>query len=105
MFALPASQPVVAATPAKSTVIATEPQQQITRIQLVADGNTSAGIALVVFLGVMAFAFLLLRHGLAWRKTLVRGEKFVLSHPMFDIIAVAIVTASVLLTRTSGLIR
>jgi uncharacterized protein YkwD len=97
---------VATATPAKSTPVVAEPQQQqITRVQLVADGNTSAGIALVILLGVVAFAFLLLRHGLAWRKTLVRGEKFVLRHPVFDIVAVVIVTASVLLTRTSGLIR
>jgi hypothetical protein len=93
-------------SPTKSTSVGAEPQQQqITRIQLVANGNTSDGIALVVIFGVVAFAFLLLRHGLAWRKTLVRGEKFVLRHPVFDIIAVTVVTASVLLTRTSGLIR
>jgi len=105
MFASLASQSVIAATPAKSTPVAEPQQQQITRIQLVADGSTSTGVAIVVLLGAVAFAFLLLNHGLAWRKTLVRGEKFVLRHPVFDIVAIAIVTASVLLTRTSGLIR
>ena len=112
----PASQPVntpVATTlpssnNTKTTTTLTmtvEPQQQISRIQLVASGNTTLGVSLVVILGCAAFVFLILRHGMAWRKTLNRGEQFVLHHPSLDVIATVLVVASVILTRYSGIIR
>jgi hypothetical protein len=93
-------------TIANHTPATTEPpQQQITHIQLVAAGSTTSGVLLVVVFGCAAFAFLLIRHGIAWRKTLARGEKFVLHHPTLDIVASVVIVACVILTRASGLIR
>ncbi|MGH7142444.1 MAG: CAP domain-containing protein [Candidatus Saccharimonadales bacterium] len=98
----PSTAPAAASD--KSNVI--EPQQEpISRIQLVATGDPSEGVLLLTLFGFGAFAFLLFRHGIAWRKTLLRGEKFVLQHPLLDFIAITLVTASVIMSRTAGLIR
>lgn len=99
------NQPATVSAKSTNTPAVTEPQQQISRIQLVAAGNSTLGIMLVVILGCAAFAFLILRHGLAWRKTFIRGEQFMLHHPSLDIIASILVVASVILTRASGIIR
>jgi uncharacterized protein YkwD len=111
--AQPVNTPVAttqpAATPttsASQTPATTEPpQQQIIRIQLVADGSTNSAVLLVVVFGSAAFAFLLIRHGIAWRKSIGRGQRFVIRHPTLDIAASLVIIVCIILTRASGLIR
>jgi hypothetical protein len=55
-----------------------------------------ASLALLVFL---------LRHSFAWHKVLIKGERFVIRHPLLDIAFVAIATAGFILTQTTGIIK
>ncbi len=112
----PVSQPI--STPVATTepstkltpevtkaAVAAESQQQISRIQLVAAGSTTLAVLLVILFGCAAFAFLVIRHGMAWRKTFVRGERFILRHPSLDMTAAFVVAVSVILTRVTGIIK
>src|SRR5262249_52085920 len=84
----PAASPASPPPTAKNTLTpAPQPQpQRVARLQLVARSTTLPWSTLVITLiGILALAALLLRHSLAWHKFLVRGERFVLHHPIFDL--------------------
>jgi hypothetical protein len=92
------------ATPS-DTVTPTQPnEQRISRFQLVASDTPMNSFALILF-GLAATLFILLRHGLAWRKVLTRGEAFVLHHPLLDVSAATVISLSIILSHTVGLIR
>ena len=79
-------------------------EQRITRIQLVSS-NTPINTLAVSMFGLAACGFFLLRHGLAWRKVLVHGERFVLRHPLLDVSAAVFISLSIIFSHTAGLIR
>lgn len=109
----PAATPVSTAAPAASNPAndtsrkqdTIEPsQQRVTQLELVSS-NTPLNALAVVLLGGSAFAFLIVRHSWAWRRMLVKGEKFVLHHPVLDISAITVISAVLVLSHTAGLIR
>lgn len=114
----PAPAPAPAATPAATTQPATskpvsitqkqdtvEPAaQRVTQLELVSS-NTPLNTLAIVMLGISAGTFLVVRHSWAWRKMLVKGEKFALRHPLLDISAMVVVSAVLALSHTAGLIR
>lgn len=92
------------------TVVASNPvdsvdQQRVARVQLFTAGNASWSLFAMTMLATGALILFLFRHALAWHKVLVRGERFVLHHPLFDIAAVSISMVGFVLSQTSGLIR
>ena len=93
-----------AATPAPAKHIDTTQPKDISRIQLVA-ANASLNTLGLLAIAVAAFAFVLFRHTFAWHKVLVRGERFVLKHPVLDMTAISLVTVSIILSQTAGFIR
>jgi uncharacterized protein YkwD len=108
MYASPAT--TEAATLGASTHTSEAPvldhssSRHVARVQL-ASGSSAWGVILVSLLGLAGFALVVPRHSFAWRKALVRGERFVLKHPLLDIIGVSLVAASIILTHTAGIIR
>lgn len=118
----PAPTPVAASQPAPAVVQPSTPaatakqipsgvakvvpmnEQRISRFQLVA-ANMPLNSMVLLFFAAAAFLFVLLRHGLAWRKVIMRGEAFVLHHPALDVVMVALITVTVVLTHTAGLIK
>jgi uncharacterized protein YkwD len=64
----------------------------------------ATGFAIGV-VSTMAVILLLVRHSIAWRRLVNRGELFVLHHPLLDTVMVAIVVAAVILTTTVGSIQ
>ncbi len=110
---VPTTSPIATSTPATAAKpkeqnnqnATLEPsQQRITRFQLVASSAPMNTLALGIF-GLSAFGFVLVRHGWAWRKVLVHGEAFVLRHPILDIAAATLISFSIILSHTVGLIR
>ena len=99
---------LIPAATAKSSLAnlpAPEPvSQNIARFQLVSD-NTAVNYFVIGMIGVACFALLLMRHSLAWHRRLVRGERFILRHPAFDVAAVVVVSLSIILGHTAGLIK
>lgn len=97
-------------TPAKQSVSTdAQPQtltdQEIARVDILTNGNAQwAAIALSVLATVAAVNFIV-RHGRLWRKYILKGENFVIKHPLLDIAIVGVGVLAFLLTRTSGFIQ
>jgi hypothetical protein len=97
-----ASAPASTTTEKQNTV---EPStQHITQLELVSSNTPFSTLALAL-LGFSACAFIVVRHSLAWRKMLVKGERFVLHHTLLGVIAITIVSAVLAVSHTAGLIR
>lgn len=103
-----ASQPLTEAPPANNAagnVSATVPEQQVSRIELVANGSApwslfaiSAGVTILLIVFIT-------RHGFAWHRMWVRGEAFVLKHKFLDVIIVSSIMVGYILSRTVGVIQ
>ena len=98
-----AKTPSSSTTPPKQTTPV--PSSQISRVQLISSSNVAWSQFAVSMLASIALLAFLLRHSFAWHKVLVRGERFVLHHPMLDIAFVAIATLGFILLQSSGTIR
>jgi hypothetical protein len=81
------------------------PEQKISRIQLTANGENEWSMMATLVIVTVALALLIVRHGLAWHRLLNRSEKFVLKHPLLDMVATSVVVVAVVLSQTSGVIR
>ncbi len=91
-----------AGEPAKAD---TSASKEVARVQVITAANvawTQFALSMLVSVAMLVF---LLRHSFAWHKFLVRGEQFILHHPLLDIAFVAIATLGTILLQTSGVIR
>jgi uncharacterized protein YkwD len=75
----------------------------VSRLQSMAAPAASGFIVGVI--GSLAVVAVLIRHGIAWRKLVSRGELFVLHHPLLDTLFVAIAVISILLSTSTGFIH
>lgn len=77
----------------------------VSRIQLLTDGRAAwSALALSALTGA-ALALFVVRHGFRVRRSISRGEAFIVHHPYLDIAIVFIAVAGFVLTRSSGIIR
>ena len=79
--------------------------QQVSRVEVLTAANVSWSQLAVSMLAAIALLAFLLRHSFAWHKALIRGEKFILHHPMLDILLIATATIGFILLQSSGTIR
>ncbi len=103
-YAQPTDQLAVTAYvkgPAPTVTVATT-AQPVSRLQTVAS-NQGLQLAVAAICGA-AIVLFIVRHGRAWHKRLVRGEQFVLHHPLFDVVLASIVVLAFLLLPTVGTI-
>jgi hypothetical protein len=113
MYGLPASSTIglsaqVPATAENSSLSAnaqTLPSKNVSHLAVLMDGNAPWALFVVSSLLGACIALLVVKHGMAWHKKLLRGEAFVLRHPLLDIIVVSGVMAMFVLTRSAGFIR
>lgn len=101
-YAQPVSSAVLGTNVTSPTNIAAQP---VSRIQLLAGNQSAWALLAVVTVTAAAMALFLLRHGYRLHRLLSNGEAFIVHHPYIDIAIVFIITAGVVLTRTSGIIR
>ena len=76
--------------------------ENVSRIEAITPALSGFAVGVI---GTLALVFVLVRHGIAWRKLISRGELFVLHHPMLDTLFVAIAVAAVILSSTTGFIH
>jgi hypothetical protein len=77
----------------------------VSRFEVLTAGNAQWAIMVLAALASMAAISFVYRHGKMWRRYLVKGERFIIKHPLYDICLVAAVVVSVVLSRTSGFIQ
>jgi hypothetical protein len=108
MYASPATSYSTAVQPVQTTTAAvkgsTITTQPVSRVALLSAGQTSLLPMIVASLTTLGLATFVFRHGRALHRSLVKGEVFVMSHPLLDITLVAIVTAGFVLGQASGYI-
>jgi len=98
-----ASTPVAASTP-PSNVLGVATTQPVSRIQVLTGNNSQLALLAIIAISGGAMALFLLRHGYRVHRLLNKGEAFVVHHPYLDIAIVFVITAGIVLTRSSGII-
>lgn len=79
--------------------------KEIARIDVMTNGNMQwASLALSAIATISIIGFVA-KHGRLWRKYILRGEAFIIHHPVLDIALVAISVLGFVLTRASGFIQ
>lgn len=77
----------------------------VARIQLLTSGQAPWSVFAISLISSIAVLIFILRHGLYWRRALVKGESFMMHHPLLDILIVGVATLGIILTRSAGVIR
>ncbi len=102
---LPANATSIEDAPEDTKGADTVPSQDVSRMRTLSVSRVALSqfsISIIVFATLLAF---LLRHSLAWHRVLRRGERFILHHPLLDILLIAVATLGFVLLQTSGTIR
>ncbi|MET0779629.1 MAG: CAP domain-containing protein [Candidatus Saccharimonadales bacterium] len=90
---------------AKASNNKTVDTKNVSRIQLITNGQAAWSTFVVSVLAVVCVSVFVLRHGLFWHRTLVKGEAFITRHKFLDIALVAGAVIGFILTRSAGIIR
>ena len=77
----------------------------VSRVQLLTGGQAPWSMFAVSLLASTALIVFLMRHGLRLKRLMVKGETYVLHHPLVDLLIIVVITVGYILTRTSGFIR
>lgn len=93
------SPDIVTANPASKQVM---DSKRVARIQLMTNGIAPWSMFAVSSLAALAVGIFILRHGLFWRRALVKGERFIVKHPLLDIALVGLAVLGFVLTRSAG---
>lgn len=89
-----------------ASLLSTEPQsRKVTKIDLFARGNAPWAASLIGIVIGVGLAMLFVKHGLAFKRALKRGERFAVKHPLVDITVVIIICAGIVLISGAGLVR
>jgi hypothetical protein len=98
-----ASAPTTSPTASADTV---QPMaKRIARMQLLNPDSSQLTVLIVSAVTAITAAWFVLRHGLLWRRVLVRSETFIVRHRLLDIIIVSATMLGFILTRTAGMIH
>ena len=73
--------------------------------QLLAGGRLPGINLLIVVSALFGLGLLLIKHSLALRKSLIKGERFALHHPLFDITVLSFLGLCAMLLQNTGVIR
>lgn len=79
--------------------------QQVARIELLTSGNAEWSMFAVTVVTAAAAAIFFFKHGLLWRRVILKGETFVHKHPFMDVALVSLAVIGFILTRSDGIIR
>lgn len=103
-FTVPSPAAVAGASDSSSN--GREPATQlVSRVQLLNGGQptwTTFAVSLIASSAIIVF---LIRHGLYLRRIFMKGELYVVHHPILDFVIITIATVGFILTRTSGFLR
>ena len=95
----------VATSATKIASVPEPPSRRVARIQLLTTGNAPWSLFAVSSIASVGLCILILRHLRSWQKVVVSGEKFVIRHGYLDIVLVALIMVTFILSRSSGVIR
>ncbi len=83
-----------------------EPASRTIAVSQLLSGGRVPGINLfIVISALFAIGLLFIKHSLALRKVFVKGERYALQHPLFDITVASFLGLCFMLLQASGVIR
>lgn len=96
-------------TPSPAPVTTESPvtRQEVKQVNVIEAASSGRAAWLSFAVGLVSgisIAVLILKHGLLIRKLFVRGEDYVMHHPIFDLVLLSLAVVGILLTRTTGFI-
>lgn len=86
-------------TAARSGVLGAS-TQAVSRLSLVSTSTRIAATVAIVCGGALLIFFT--RHTLAWRRVLVKGERFMLEHPLFDVVLMSAIVITLVISNAAG---
>lgn len=98
----PTGSDTVTAAGTKPTEVLAGEAQPVSRIQLlsgtIAPWSSAALAVIVILLGAIYVS----KHGLAWKKVLINGERFVNKHKILDTLIVVVIVGGIVMLQTVG---
>lgn len=88
-----------------STTATLAPHRNVSRVQLLTQGQAPWSVTIVGLVGLLAAAWFLVRHFKIWKRVVVESEEFVVRHPVLDVLIITIAIAGFVLTRSAGFIQ
>lgn len=88
-----------------ATIVQQPNTQKISKIQALTNGAAPWAASVASMFSVFGLAILASKHGIAMRHMIVRGERYIIHHALFDITVISMVVVSFMLTQTAGIIR
>ncbi len=107
----PTPAPVIATTKPSTTVASASkinkepPARKVSRLEAVTHLSLPWFATFATMTTLAGGAVVMLKHGLAWRRWIVQGERYVLHHVVFDMTIISLIGLLSLFTQTAGVIR
>lgn len=96
------TQPTQAQKSGEKTVTPPAEAQPIRRVALVTGNYSGWMAALALVVGITAGGVFLFRHSRAWHRRILKGEEFIVRHPLVDALAVMAIIVVVVLMQNVG---
>ncbi len=77
---------------------------RIARIQIITNGQAPWSIGIIIVLAAAGVMFIVIKHSLHLRRVIIKGEKFVLKHPLFDITLLSFIALCIFISQVEGYI-
>lgn len=86
----------------EKTIAPISQDEPITRVEIITGNYSGMAAGIVALLGVVATLSFLYRHSRAWHRRIIKGEQFIIHHPLVDAVAVMSVVVVVVLMQNVG---
>lgn len=97
-----AAQPTQVEKNGEETVAPIASAEPVKRIEIVTGNYSGLAVAIALGAGVAAAGLFLYRHSKAWHRRIIKGEQFIIHHPLIDALAVMAVIVAVVLLQNVG---
>lgn len=94
--------PANVANTGQATIV--DAPQTIARVQALTNGRAPWSVAAAGLISVTGIMLLLVKHGMAFRRVVMEGERYVLHHALIDSLVISVGVLAFVLTRTAGTI-
>ena len=88
-----------------ATAVAEPSTQRVSRLQALTGASAPWVASMVSIVAAAALVALILKHGLALRKAMLKSERYVLHHMLFDVTVISLIGLCFIISRTAGFIR
>jgi len=99
-----AASPTNKTTP-KASATVEPPSKRVSRLQMLLGDSAPWAASAVTVVAVISLLSLILKHGLGLRRALVKSERYVMHHMVFDVTIISLMGLCFIVSRTAGFIR